>query len=448
MGRRRDHGANGGPLTEDRDKVYLLYNLLSLAVIILTLPLWVWRYYTTPKYKEGLRQRLGHLPAETVDDLADHPCFWLHAVSVGETMAALGLVEALHRAYPDLRVVVSTVTATGQRVARERVACADHVIYFPLDLPWIVRRVVAAVRPRFFVVMETEIWPNCFREMGRRGVPVALANGRLSPGSFTGYRRFRYLMAGYLAPVHLFAMQSEGDGARMRAIGADPERVVVTGNLKYDEALQPPDPMALAALDDRIGEVTADPVWIVASTHEGEEKICLQVYERLRAEIEGLRLILVPRHPERVGGVEELIRRAGLSWRRFSRAAGEWHEPVLLVDEVGWLMRLFSRGQVVFVGGSLVETGGHNLLEPAAWRLPVCFGPHTFNFKEITAQILEAEGGVRVEDGEALYRETLALFRDPVRSKSMGEAAMSVVEANAGALERTVEAIRRVVGEV
>jgi 3-deoxy-D-manno-octulosonic-acid transferase len=426
--------------------MYFLYNLLSVVVIALTLPLWVWRYYTTPKYKEGLRQRLGHLPDEVIADLRDHPCFWLHAVSVGETMAALGLVEALHRAYPELRVVFSTVTATGQRVARERVTCADHVIYFPFDLPWMVERVVAQVRPRFVVVMETEIWPNFFRELGRRHVPLCLANGRLSPSSYRGYHRARRLMVHYLRPVHLFAMQSEGDGERVRAIGADPGRVVVTGNLKYDEAAQPPDPAALTALDQRIGPAGDEPLWIAASTHEGEETICLDAFQRLRAVVPGLRLVLVPRHPERVAAVEELLRAHGFEWLRFSQAAGAWEAPVLLVDEVGWLMRLFGRAQVAFVGGSLVATGGHNLLEPAAWGVPVLFGPHTFNFKDITTQLLEAGGGVQVADGEALYRDTLALFQTPAHRQAIGAAARAVVASNGGALARTVEAIRRVVG--
>ena len=426
--------------------MYLLYNLLSVVVIALTLPVWVWRYYTTPKYKEGLRQRLGHLPDEVIADLRDHPCFWLHAVSVGETMAALGLVEALHQAYPELRVIFSTVTATGQKVARERVTCADHVIYFPFDLPWMVRRVVTAVRPRFVVVMETEIWPNFFRELGRHRVPLCLANGRLSPSSYRGYHRVRRLMERYLRPVGLFAMQSEGDGERVRAIGADPARVVVTGNLKYDAAAQPPSPKALAALEERLGPADDAPVWIAASTHEGEEAICLDAFQRLREAVPGLRLILVPRHPERVAAVEELLRARGLPWLRFSRAAGAWQAPVLLVDEVGWLMRLFGRAHVAFVGGSLVATGGHNLLEPAAWGVPVVFGPHTFNFQDITTQLLEAGGGVRVADGKALYRETLALLQDPRRRQAIGAAAKAVVAANGGALARTVAAIRQAAG--
>ncbi|MGD2063129.1 MAG: 3-deoxy-D-manno-octulosonic acid transferase [Nitrospirota bacterium] len=426
--------------------MYFLYNLLSMAVIVLTLPVWVWRYYTTPKYKEGLRQRLGHLPDTVVADLRDHPCFWVHAVSVGETMAALGLVEALHRAYPELRVVFSTVTATGQRVARERVTYASHVIYFPFDLPWMVRRVIASVRPRFVVVMETEIWPNFFRELGRHHVPLCLANGRLSPSSYRGYRRARPLMAHYLRPVRLFAMQSEGDGERMRAIGADAARVVVTGNLKYDAAAQPPDPASLAALDDRLGPAGDAPVWIAASTHEGEERTCLDVFQRLRQIVPELRLILVPRHPERTTGVEEVLRDGGIEWLRFSRASGVWETPVLLVDEVGWLMRLFGRARVAFVGGSLVATGGHNPLEPAAWGLPAVFGPHTFNFKDITAEFLEAGAGVQVADGEALYRETLALLQDAARSQAIGAAGKQLVEANSGALTRTVAAVRQAVG--
>jgi len=422
--------------------MYLLYNALALLVIVITLPYWVWRYFTTPKYKEGLKQRLGYLPEAVVADLVDHPCLWVHAVSVGETMAALGLVEALHRAYPELRVVFSTVTATGQRVARERVRCADHVIYFPLDLPWMVRRVVDRLRPRLFVVMETEIWPNCFRELGRRGVPIVIANGRLSPSSFRGYRRLRWAMRSVLAPVTTFAMQSAGDGERMRAIGADPARVVVTGNVKYDEALTLPDAAAMAQLAERIGEPTAAPVWICASTHEGEEAVCLDTFAQLRHQSPDLRLILAPRHPERCDAVDRLLRDRGLDFLCISAGGGRWHEPCLLVDEVGWVMRLFGQATVAFVGGSLVATGGHNLLEPAAWGVPVCFGPHTFNFPDITDELLAAGGGIRVADGAALERETRLLLDDPARRAAVGAAARQVVEAKAGAVARTVAAIR------
>jgi len=421
--------------------VYLLYNALALLAIGLTLPYWVWRYFTTPKYKEGLRQRLGTLPAAVVADLADHPCLWLHAVSVGETMAALGLVEALHRRYPELRVVFSTVTATGQRVARERVACADHVIYFPLDLPWMVRRVVAQLRPQLFVVMETEIWPNCFRELGRRGVPIVIANGRLSPSSFQGYRRLRFVMRRVLAPVTRFAMQSECDGARMRAIGAEPSRVVVTGNVKVDEARALPDAAAMAQLATRIGGPTAGPVWICASTHEGEEAICLDAFARLRPQWPELRLILAPRHPERCDVVDRLLRDRGIDFLRLSAAGGRWHEPCLLVDEVGWVMRLYGYATVAFVGGSLVATGGHNLLEPAAWGVASCFGPHTFNFPDITEGLLAAGGGIRVADGATLERETRALFADPARRQAVGEAARRLVEAKGGAVARTVAVV-------
>lgn len=427
--------------------MYLLYNALALLVIGLTLPYWVWRYFTTPKYKEGLKQRLGYLPEAMVADLADRPCLWLHAVSVGETMAALGLVEALHVAYPELRVVFSTVTATGQRVARERVRCADHVIYFPLDLPWMVRRVVDQLHPRLFVVMETEIWPNCFRELGRRGVPIVIANGRLSPSSFRGYRRLRWAMQRVLEPVTAFAMQSTGDGERVRAIGADPGRVVVTGNVKYDEARTLPDAAAMAKLTERIGEPTSAPVWICASTHEGEETVCLDTFERLRGPSPELRLILAPRHPERCDAVDRLLRSRGFDFLRISAGGGRWHEPVLLVDEVGWVVRLFGRATVAFVGGSLVETGGHNLLEPAAWGVPVCFGPYTFNFPDITDELVAAGGGVRVADKEALVRETGSLLDDPARRAAVGAAGRQVVEAKAGAVARTVEVIRAAAGE-
>ncbi|MBF0453448.1 MAG: 3-deoxy-D-manno-octulosonic acid transferase [Magnetococcales bacterium] len=428
---------------------YLVYSFLLGLLILLTLPFWAWRYFTTLKYKGTVLQRFGwDLP--TFFSQNDKPRIWLHAVSVGETLAAKGVVEQLLNRFPDHEIVLSTVTKTGQQVALEKLSGVGAVFYLPIDLPWIVNRVINQVRPRFFVVMETELWPNLFHAMQKRDIPVMTINGRLSPNSFKNYYRFRFFMRTFLEPVRLFAMQSTMDAQRMAQIGGLRDIIHHTGNLKYDQALQLPTPFDMELLAHKI-PVPEDPVWIAASTHPTEEEKVLGVYDRLRIEIPTLRLILVPRHPDRADEVCELVQKGGWRCARISeverpfpgqrKGQGQWHEPVLVVDQVGWLGRLYGYAQVAFVGGSLVPHGGQNMLEPAAWSIPAIFGPHTFNFKEASQQMLDADGGVMVEDEETLYQETLFLFQSPDKRQEMGARAHKVVADNAGALKRTMDAI-------
>ncbi|MBF0152609.1 MAG: 3-deoxy-D-manno-octulosonic acid transferase [Magnetococcales bacterium] len=441
--------------------LYGLYTgLISLAGLG-CLPLWTVRTRTLTKYRGTLRQRFGHLPEAMRQDLADHPCFWVHAVSVGEALAAQGLVEGLRRTFPHLRLIVSTVTKTGQQVVRERFTHVDHLIYLPLDLPWIVRRVVRHMRPRFVIVMETELWPNLFHTLERASIPLIVVNGRLSPQSFARYRRVRWAMGRFLRPVHLFCMQSSGDADRLQQIHPrtwrspeelvrqdrsrpDPllaQRILVTGNLKYDQALRLPEPAAMAALTQRIGQTQAVPVWLAASTHPGEEGIILDVFVRLRQKIDDVRLILVPRHPDRSAEVRALAARCGIPCRLFSHMQGNWSEPLLLVDEIGWLTRLYGLARIVFVGGSLIPHGGQNFLEPAAWGIPPIFGPHVFNFRDAARQILEAQAAFQVTDATSLEQISLELLQNPRKRQETGQRAKNYVMTQTGALDRTLQAI-------
>lgn len=423
----------------------IIYTTLLLLVTVLTLPWWLWRFLTTDKYREAPEERFGRLPETMVRDLAENPSLWLHAVSVGEVMAAAGLAQALKESFPELRLIVSTVTRTGRQVAKEQIPAADHVFFLPLDLPWITEKVVAAVNPRLMVVMETELWPNLFAAVGRRKIPLIVANGRLSPNSFKGYHRARFFMRGFLEPVTLFAMQSQGNADRMGRILGVSDRVRVTGNIKYDQALKLPGPADLLKLNHRIGPPIDEKTLLAASTHPGEEEILLNVFTRLREEDPELRLILVPRHPHRADEVAALAAKAGHGLLRLSQGKGAWEEPALLVDEVGWLMRLYGRATVVYVGGSLIPHGGQNLLEPAAWGLPALFGPHMFNFKEIVVQALDADAGIQIQDENELTDQARRLLADEETRTAMGARALAVVQANAGALERTLNAIREAV---
>ncbi|MEO5362154.1 MAG: 3-deoxy-D-manno-octulosonic acid transferase [Magnetococcus sp. DMHC-8] len=416
--------------------LHALYALLLLLVILVTLPLWVWRYLRTPKYRHTVAQRLGcRLPARP----PGRP-IWVHAVSVGEVMAAQGLVRQLATRFPDYPIILSTVTKTGQQIARTMPEL-QATFYLPLDLPWIVRRVIRALQPRCLIVLETELWPALFHAMADAGVPVMLVNGRLSPRSFHRYHRVRRAMRPLLAPVRLFAMQSVADAERMQAIGAPPERLLVTGNLKYDQALQPPDPDRMAELARHLPR-PAGLIWLAASTHPGEEEIILACFTRLRDDWPTLRLILAPRHPERSPTVEALVRQHGCGCTRFSQANGTWQDEVLLVDQVGWLTRLYGYAHLAFVGGSLVPHGGQNMLEPASLGLPILFGPHTFNFREVVQQLLEDQAALPLQHSAELLPAMQGLLADGPRQRAMGERARAVITRNTGAVARTIQAIQ------
>ncbi|MBF0401426.1 MAG: 3-deoxy-D-manno-octulosonic acid transferase [Magnetococcales bacterium] len=417
--------------------IQTLYTLLLLMLILLTLPLWVWRYLRTPKYRHTVLQRLGFgLPP-----LPPGQRIWVHAVSVGEVMAAQGLIQRLASRYPDHQIILSTVTKTGQQIART-IPNLQASFYLPLDLPWIMQRVTARLHPRCLIVLETELWPGLFHAMAKAEIPVILVNGRLSPRSFRQYRKFFRFMKQFLAPVHLFAMQSELDAQRMIAIGARPDRVQVTGNIKYDQAMQQPDPVKMAELAARLPPPQGI-IWIAAGTHPGEEESVLACFTRLKAVLPSLRLILVPRHPERGPAVANLVQQAGCSCVRFTQLAGRWEEEVLLVDAVGWLTRLYGYAHCAFVGGSLIPHGGQNMLEPASWRLPILFGPHTFNFRDVSRQLLEADAAILVQTPADLCTALRELLADSDRRQQMGARAQQVVSNNTGALDRTVQAIQQ-----
>src|SRR5919109_1350654 len=383
--------------------MYLLYNGLLLLASLGGLPYFTLKSLRTTRYRAGLRQRFGHIPEEVVSALQGARPLWLHAVSVGEVIAALPLVNALRRQFPQRSILVSTVTETGQATAREKMA-ADACLYFPLDYPWVVGQVIAGLQPRLFLMMETEIWPNFLHELTRQEIPAILVNGRISPRSFRGYRRLRPFMRQVVRSIDAFCMQSKLDAERIIAIGAEPSRVHITGNIKYDLALTPlshAEEQALRA-DLRIGDA---PVFMVGSTHRGEEDIAVEDYLQARAQVPTLRLLVAPRHLDRLDEIEALLRRHRLTAHRRSRGRSPSQEaetPVLLLDTIGELAKLYAVATVVFVGGSFVPIGGHNVLEPAAHRKAILFGPHMHNFYQIAAALLEAGGAVQVQNAEAL----------------------------------------------
>jgi 3-deoxy-D-manno-octulosonic-acid transferase len=420
--------------------MYALYNILLILASVGALPYFAVKSLYTPKYHAGLRQRFGHLPPDIDAALQGVRPLWLHAVSVGEVIAAVPLANALRQRFPHVPVLISTVTDTGQTTAHEKIAGAACV-YFPLDYPWVVHQVISRVQPRLFLMVETEIWPNFLRELRRQAIPTMLVNGRISPRSFRGYRRLRSFMRRVLPAITSFSMQTKLDAERIIAIGAEPSRVHITGNIKYDQVFEP-----LTGTDERV--LRADlgigdaPVFMAGSTHRGEEDIVISAYLQARRQVPTLRLLLAPRHLDRLDEIEALLRKHQLVVRR--RSHGSPSSPraaasVVLLDTIGELAKLYAVGTVVFVGGSFMPIGGHNVLEPAAHRQAILFGPHMYNFHQIAAALLDAGGAVQVLNPDALGNHVSTLLVQPESRKALGEAAYQVLRANQGAIARTVE---------
>jgi 3-deoxy-D-manno-octulosonic-acid transferase len=419
----------------------VIYGLYSLALAVGLLgyfPVAVWRR-VAHGVPLNLRARLGF-------GLRRQPgrAAWVHAVSVGEAIAAGSLVEGLRRTYPGLPVVMTTVTATGARVVRERFAGSAEHRFFPVDLPGPVRRAVNAIDPAFLVCMETELWPNVLRTLARRDVPVMIANGRLSDRAFRRYRRIRPLLRSMLDDVRVFAMQTQEDARRMMALGARPERVIVTGNLKNEPL---PDPAGSVELWYRLlGLGPEQRVWIAGSTHRGEEEAVLDAHRAGREVCPDLVLVLAPRHPERVPEVLSLV--AGRGWpavRRSELPRQRRGDAVIVLDTVGELAQLYAVADVVFMGGSLVAVGGHNMLEAALRGKPVLFGPHTSNFREAAGLLTDSGGGIVVHSATELAAELQHLLADPALRGKMGALAHEAATSRHGAVRATLELVARFV---
>jgi 3-deoxy-D-manno-octulosonic-acid transferase len=411
------------------------------------LPLYLARRHR-PGAAAGLSQRLGRFEP----GLPPEPRCWIHAVSVGESVAAAPLIEAIRKRWPRLAVVMTTVTATGASLVQDRLAGLVTHRYFPVDLPGAVHRALDAVRPRFFIGMETELWPNFYAALGARNIPAMLANGRISDRSYRGYRRVRFAIAPALGRVAAFGMQTRDDVDRIVALGAPADRVVVTGTLKAD--VEPPADDASARWSETLGLAPGQPVWVAGSTHSGEDDAVVQAFRTAAARVAGLRLVLAPRHPERVPEIERLLAQCGLqAVRRSALSPASLHDhragepPVVVVDTVGELAGIYAAADVVFVGGSLVPAGGHNMLEPALRRKPVLFGPHVENFRDSADLLVNAGGAMVVADADELGRRLAELLASPDRRRAMGEAAAEAVSRRRGALRNTMVLVEKLARE-
>jgi len=416
---------------------YLL-NLVYLLLLIAASPWLVMSALRKGKYRQGLAQKLwGHVPVR----VGNRPCVWIHAVSLGEVSLIGPLVAELARRHPDWEVVISSTTLTGYTLAKTRYA--DHsVFYAPLDFSWAVRTAMRRVRPRLLVLAELELWPNLIAAARREGAAVAIVNGRLSDRSFRGYARWRALIAPVLRQVDLVAAQDPLYADRFCQIGARPETVRVTGSLKYDGAptdRQNPNTQRLRRL---AGFAPDDCVFLAGSTQDPEERLAVETYRALSAEHQSLRLVIVPRHPDRFGEVAQMLAHSGLAWtRRSDLDSGQCNSAarILLVDRVGELAAWWGTAQIAFVGGSMGKRNGQNMIEPAAYGAAVSFGPMTRNFRDVVAQLLRADAAVVVRDGEQLTAFVARALADPGYAFQLGEQARAVVMSQLGATARTVD---------
>jgi len=445
--------------------MYIVYSLLLGFLALISLPWWLLQMARLGKYRAGFRERLGLVPSRLQNGGLGHAgCIWIHAVSVGEVLAVSQLVGELTKADPSRHVFVSTTTATGQALARQRFG-ETRVFYMPLDFTFAIRPYLRALRPSVLILAETEFWPNLLHSAHRHGAPVAVVNARISDRSFPRYCRFREFFSRVLSNVDLFLAQTDEDARRLRAIGAPEARVAVSGNLKFDIRLSSGSAITedlRRAIATGVGLKDA-PVIVCGSTTEGEEEYVLAAFRQVLQEFPAAVMILAPRHPERFEKVAGLIAASGISfvrrstWNRQDTTAA-LKGSIFLLDSVGELASVYALAGVAFVGGSLVPLGGHNILEPAQHGVAVLTGPHTFNFREIVRIFTEpekasekkaakAEGpGLLVVTTENLGSVICELLRNPRERERLGRRARELFLENTGATKKTLAALEPLLG--
>jgi 3-deoxy-D-manno-octulosonic-acid transferase len=436
--------------------VYFLYSLATLLTLLVLSPYFVYQALRHNKYVGSFKQRLGYLPVSL--NLDGDDSIWVHAVSVGEVLAARSVITELRRRYPRLRLFLSTTTLAGQQLARRSVTNVDGVFYFPFDWAFAVRRTLDRVQPRLFVMIETEIWPNLLRECRRRDIHTVLVNGRISYRSFPRYRLVRPFFRRVLADIDRFCVQGDEASRRLVSLGADPSRILVTGSLKFDALEVIPTRGRGRERVLRFFRVSANrPVLVAGSTLRGEEEAVVRAFNRLRTAGPSTALgagagsnallVIAARHPERFAEVERLCRQEGLSTVRRTELPidAEPRADAVILDTIGELAEVYQIATVVFVGGSLVRAGGHNILEPAVFGKPIVFGPHMENFAEIAEAFLANDAGVQVRSDRELEAAVVGLMGDPVRRARLGAAARALVDANRGAKDKTLAVIATLV---
>ena len=431
-------------------RLIVLYNILLFIVILLGFPLIVPIILLTDKRRHTVLQRLGlaEVPSARLQNRRFYPSqkpIWIHALSVGEVLSAVPLVKKISDRFEDRKVFVSVSTRTGFKIANQEFGqIAEAVFYYPYDIRFSVKRIVAKVDPALVVIVESDVWPNFLFELQHRKVPVVLVNARLSQRSFVGYNRVKFFSKSlFLFFVHICA-QSLKDAERLMALGVPSNRITVVGNIKFDQEYNPLPNEKMKKLRQRLNVHPSHKIFLAGSTHKGEEEVLLEAFVRLKKKNNDLLLIVVPRNPERADSVLRLFQSAGLATvllTALNQTAPAAEYSVIVVDIIGVLKEMYAIADVTFVGGSLVRCGGHNPLEPAIFAKPIIFGPDMSDFAEISNMLLAAGGAERVQDAESLYHVASRLFEDQLKAKEIGKSAFKVFSDNKGAVEKTLKVI-------
>lgn len=418
--------------------MYILYSALLAVAMLLATPFWLWQMLRHGKYRTGFSERWGKVPARITGEPVK-PVIWIHAVSVGEVLAITGLAEEMRVRFPAYRLVISTTTDTGQKLARKRFG-DNNVFYFPLDFAFTIRPYLRALQPKLILLAETEFWPNFLRLGKASGAKIAVVNARISDRSLPGYKRFRGLLRGILSSIDLFLAQTEQDQLRLREIGAVADYVRVSGNLKFDtpQRQEPPivSVMQIAMMAENVG-----PVIVCGSTLEGEEAMLVRAYKSLLTDHPKALMMLAPRHPERFDAVVQMLEQQDVPFVRRSQWRGaDIAGRVFLLDSIGELASLYSFANISFVGGSLVPAGGHNILEPARYGSAIVVGEHTENFRDIV-ELFRSQNALLVTNPIHLQKDLTELMADQSRRLALGQRAIEVLRSQTGATERTLSAI-------
>lgn len=416
----------------------IIYNLLSLISFIAYLP-WL-------LFKKGPENRLQYLKERLGISEYTNADIWVHAVSVGEVMAALPFLTSLKKEFPGIKIVLSTATYTGQKIAREKFPSADRTMYIPWDTWLTISKAVRTIKPKIFITIETELWPALFSILKKNGSRIVLLNGRISPESFKGYKLIKPFMKKVLSYLDFIYMQGETDAERIVTIGADKKKAGIMGNFKFDIELDKKE--SVNWMDGVKGKIL-----LAGSTHKGEEEIVLDAYEEVKKSFPDLKLILAPRHPERFNEAEEILKRRNLNFIRrtdFTVDSSQFtvhsqQTDIILLDTIGELSQLFSKADVTFIGGSLLPFGGHNILEPAYWGKPSIFGPHMENFP-ITKDFLMEGAAIMVKDPGGLAAAIKDLLENTEKAEHMGQKAKGIIDKNTGAVKKAVALVRSFLG--
>jgi 3-deoxy-D-manno-octulosonic-acid transferase len=432
--------------------IYLqLYNIILFVAAFFLVPYYIMRMLLTGKYRQSIGPKFGFIPRDSSETMKGSPRIWIHAVSVGEVTAAAPIVSSLRELFPSACIILSTSTETGQDMARRMVPDATSYIYYPLDIPFVVSKVINLTAPDIFVPVETEIWPNFIRICREKGVKIIMVNGRISPRSFKRYSKTKFFWRNVLTSVDEMGMISPIDAERITALGVHSSRVSIVGNAKYDSLAARADDTLKHEMIDRLSIAPGSRVFVAGSTHDGEETVVLKVYKKLLEHYPDLLLVIIPRHIERRGDVLSCAEEEGfndcITISEINRGKRHTSERVIIIDVIGELFKIYSLATIVFCGGSLVPRGGQNILEPAAWGKVIFYGPSMEDFSDEKRLLEEAGAGITVAGEADLFKEIQNVMNDPESLSKRGEAGRQIVASNMGASRRYAEMISTWLGK-